>query len=468
MPIDGYYDGKPACRHQLAWLPVMNEEARRLGVVRHKVDITQLIGGYVKSGGTHANGGAADFLQTSTALIRWCRTYGARATWHRPRGWDGADGIAHTHSVLDCPCNGPARYQQAAVEAGYNGLGLNGRGGRDTGPRPIIKRTWKQGIRAAGRDLPTRKTPAPVKLWAKANGTPARLYPGVGPVVRTRKAGFRAKAVAYYTDTSGRLHFKTKYGTWYAAADFTDRKPGKKSTILRVGLWNVALITPVTDDRVLADRVRRIRKRVKQYRLDVLGTVECKIPGQGSHLAGKLVGRDGKPMQRVGGKNRHLWLLSSAVVHAHTMWKVEGKWALAVAATVRGKRRAFLVGHAESGNASGRRAAYADGVQKRFAKWAAEQGVPARERIYLGDWNGPEFAQRGSTRGLVRARKRAGRASRFKRTFQAFGRKPLDLPGGQFDYVLTTEAKAQQVTHYRNVHTPKASDHNLVIVRFKE
>jgi hypothetical protein len=72
---------------------------------------------------------------------------GADATWHRPYNWDHARGMEHTHGVLrGCPHNGPARYQIAAVDAGYNGLGHLGHGARDNGPRPLSHRTWEEGI----------------------------------------------------------------------------------------------------------------------------------------------------------------------------------------------------------------------------------------------------------------------------------------------------------------------------------
>lgn len=47
---------------------------------------------------------------------------------------------------MGCPHNSPARYQIDAYKAGFNGLGLNGRGGKDTGPRGITYRTWREGI----------------------------------------------------------------------------------------------------------------------------------------------------------------------------------------------------------------------------------------------------------------------------------------------------------------------------------
>lgn len=141
------FRGKPACSCLIEWLPVYEQELLRRKVIKESIDIYQLIGGAAASGGTHATGGAFDIAQTSTTAIYVARQMGADATWHRPYNWDSRGGMSHTHGVLrNCPHNGPARYQIAAVDAGYNGLGSGGRGARDTGPRPLSGRTWRQGI----------------------------------------------------------------------------------------------------------------------------------------------------------------------------------------------------------------------------------------------------------------------------------------------------------------------------------
>lgn len=151
------FRGKPACSCLIEWLPVYEKELLRRKVIKSNIDIYQLIGGAAASGGTHATGGAFDIAQTSATAIYVARQMGADATWYRPPNWDGAGGMPHTHGVLrNCPHNGPARYQITAVDKGYNGLGHLGMGAsssgvpssryKDTGPRPLSGRTWRQGI----------------------------------------------------------------------------------------------------------------------------------------------------------------------------------------------------------------------------------------------------------------------------------------------------------------------------------
>ncbi len=75
---------------------------------------------------------------------------GARATWYRTKA-QGFD--PHVHMALDCPCRSGADYQTAAVDAGYNGLGARGRGGKDTHPAPSTRRDYKAGIAWAAKQL---------------------------------------------------------------------------------------------------------------------------------------------------------------------------------------------------------------------------------------------------------------------------------------------------------------------------
>lgn len=141
------FRGRPACPCLVEWLPVYEAALLREGVIRQSLDIYQLIGGAAASGGTHADGGAFDVGQTQPEAIAIARQMGADATWHRPYNWDGAGGMEHTHGVLrGCPHNTPARYQIAAVDAGFNGLGHLGHGAPDDGPRPLSGRTWREGI----------------------------------------------------------------------------------------------------------------------------------------------------------------------------------------------------------------------------------------------------------------------------------------------------------------------------------
>lgn len=144
-----YYDGHPACPCQVKWLPELERQAQRAGLIKGALPVSQLIGGDPRSGGTHLKGGATDFYPLAAitnvpAFIRLCRDMGADATWRRPYNWDGANGVEHAHAVLTgCPHNGPAAYQIDAVRADQNGLANHG---KDDGPRPLSGRTWREGI----------------------------------------------------------------------------------------------------------------------------------------------------------------------------------------------------------------------------------------------------------------------------------------------------------------------------------
>lgn len=144
------FRGFPACPCQVIWLPVYEDELQRRGILTGTLPIAQLIGGAAASGNTHINGGAADFWfrgRQAEQAMAVARELGADATFHRLPNWDGKGGDEHNHSVLtDCPHNGPARYQIDAVRDGFNGLGTGGRGARDTGPRPLSGRTWREGV----------------------------------------------------------------------------------------------------------------------------------------------------------------------------------------------------------------------------------------------------------------------------------------------------------------------------------
>jgi hypothetical protein len=140
-----YFRGKPCCDCLAEWLPWFEKVLLAKGIIRHSLDVYQLIGGASASAGTHRTGGAFDLGQFSWAALRVARDMGADADWDRltSQGFS----VRHSHGVLrGCPHNGPARYQIVAVDDGYNGLGYQGRGGRDNGPRPLSHRSWEQGI----------------------------------------------------------------------------------------------------------------------------------------------------------------------------------------------------------------------------------------------------------------------------------------------------------------------------------
>ena len=147
-PYTVWFRGLPACPCLAAWLPVYEAELQRRGILDGPLRIYQLIGNASASADTHSQGGAFDLSDYFGHEDVWvARQMGAPATWERT---SPPFTTRHIHGVLQgCPHNGPARYQIAAVYSGFNGLGAGGRGGPDTGPRPIPARTWQQGIKWA-------------------------------------------------------------------------------------------------------------------------------------------------------------------------------------------------------------------------------------------------------------------------------------------------------------------------------
>lgn len=138
------FRGFPACECLAEWLPWVEKLMIHRKIIQRNLDLFQLVGGASASAGTHSKGGAFDVAQSSWSALEVYRQAGADASWRRTP----AQGFTlHAHGVLrGCPHNTPARYQITAVDAGFNGLGTGGRGGRDDGPRPLSKRTWQQGI----------------------------------------------------------------------------------------------------------------------------------------------------------------------------------------------------------------------------------------------------------------------------------------------------------------------------------
>lgn len=185
FPYAVNFRGFWACPCLAEWLPVYEAYLRHVGALgaTESLRIYQLIGGAVASAGTHTKGGAEDDAEITVAEILAARQMG-EAGWHRPYNWDGQGGMEHHHGVLNgCPHNGPAAYQINALEAGFNGLGLNGHAAPDNGPRsPNVfpLRTWQQGISWAKAQMEAphmltlvdastnRPTPAAVKAAGHA------------------------------------------------------------------------------------------------------------------------------------------------------------------------------------------------------------------------------------------------------------------------------------------------------------
>jgi endonuclease/exonuclease/phosphatase family metal-dependent hydrolase len=161
-----YFRGKPTCECLYESLPLVEKVMLKKGLIKYNLDVYQIIGGAVSSAGTHSTGGAVDTAQAFDAQLRVWRDAGYDAGWRRTtqQGFD----IWHCHAVArGCPHNSPARYQISAVDDGYNGLGYNGHGGLDDGPRPLSHRTWQEGITWMKAYLAEPVTPPPAPTIIK-------------------------------------------------------------------------------------------------------------------------------------------------------------------------------------------------------------------------------------------------------------------------------------------------------------
>jgi hypothetical protein len=141
-----------ACVCVAEWIPWFEKVLIKREVIYKNVDIAQLTGNAGASGGTHRQGGAMDFwanVRKWWVFLVVARQMGADASWLR-LAWQGP-WTKHYHCVLrGCRHNSPARYQLTEVDNNQDGL----RGSRkDDGPRPLSKRTWREGIEWAKKEL---------------------------------------------------------------------------------------------------------------------------------------------------------------------------------------------------------------------------------------------------------------------------------------------------------------------------
>jgi len=134
------------CSHMRDWLALFTRLQVARGRIKRSLDIVQAYGWSDKSGGTHGQGTALDLVQTDAGIVADAREAGARGTWCRGVRWGQYSMGDHIHLALDCPCIAGSDYQIAAADAGYNGLGLEGKGGRDYHPAPKVRRDWRAGI----------------------------------------------------------------------------------------------------------------------------------------------------------------------------------------------------------------------------------------------------------------------------------------------------------------------------------
>ncbi len=158
-------DGDPAmvCPHLAQWWPVWLDRLAVEGIPAPA--IVQARGSYAGSGGTHEQGTCLDLRivqWTDAQIVRavvLAREAGARGTWARGPAWGQPEMSPHVHLGLDCPCWSGADYQTTAVDAGYDGLGTGGRGGRDYHPTPKVRRDWRVGIEHMTREIEAEMTP---------------------------------------------------------------------------------------------------------------------------------------------------------------------------------------------------------------------------------------------------------------------------------------------------------------------
>lgn len=144
------FRGMPACECLAEFLPVYERELQETGNLVGPLKIYQLIGDAAASASTHQPGGAYDVTDgtPSQADVLIARQMGAAEWLRTPPTFSPL----HRHGVLrGCPHNAGGRYQIAALDAGFNGLGSGGRGGPDDGPRDFEVRTWREGIAWAKR-----------------------------------------------------------------------------------------------------------------------------------------------------------------------------------------------------------------------------------------------------------------------------------------------------------------------------
>lgn len=172
-----YFRGKPTCECLYESLPLVEQVMLRKGLIKYNLDVYQLTGNAGASAGTHSQGGAVDSGQYTDAQLRVWRDAGYDPSWKRTiqQGFS----ITHHHGVArGCPHNAPARYQVAAVDAGYNGLGAGGKAGPDNGPKPLSHRTWSEGVAWMKEFLASAPEPDPLVTLMNFNvGSPKYFGP---------------------------------------------------------------------------------------------------------------------------------------------------------------------------------------------------------------------------------------------------------------------------------------------------
>ncbi|WP_269304945.1 endonuclease/exonuclease/phosphatase family protein [Aeromicrobium sp. HA] len=238
----------------------------------------------------------------------------------------------------------------------------------------------------------------------------------------------------------------------------------KRRKPLRILTWNVALITKRPK---LDYRRKKIRAYIRKWKVDVLALQEAPSSGDARGLWPLLAEID--LTKRVGSHARYFVFRSGTQVDAWKSILVDGKRATVAVATIPGHRkRGYVNCHPISGaGEADEREAWADKVIPQALAFCARNGVAAADVIWMGDFNGAEFANRAKRHDIVRARTYARSRSTLYRSYNAWGKK-TNQAGGHFDYVLVHGSLKGAITKAKTFFTPKASDHNPAFVEIKE
>lgn len=312
------------------------------------------------------------------------------------------------------------------------------------------------------------KIPAGVALYWSGGSRGfghAAVSIGGGQMVTTDRSSGRVGIAPIKGWWSGSHHFLGYVLVEGNGHTLTDPpKPAK----IRFVTWNVALNFKRAG---LADRTNRIARKLKGWRVDFVAVQECPTSGDGSVLFPKLKGIDLD--KRVGSHGRYVIFRSSVTtVHDWVSLNFGEKRATVVYATIRGHEKVIVNCHSRSGSDAATRAhrgRWANKVIDASLAFAKGHDVSAQDVIFLGDFNGGEFAEAAKAHSFGRGRSYSAIKTALIRTYNGWGKKHKDA-GGQFDYGLFHLAflKAKRVLKAKTFFTPRASDHNAVFFEIKE
>lgn len=218
-----------ACVCVAEWIPLFEKVLIQEGVIKKNVDIAQLTGNASASGGTHRQGGVMDFWDLVKSIWKFliiARQMGADASWHRSS--KQGPWTPHFHCVLrGCRHNAPGRGQIYSVDNNGNGLTS---GGRDNGPRPLSKRTYKEGIEWAkkklGEDKPIEDYKSETQTYRVVNATQGfEIMWSKTKADTSRSPGYIIKTVG--RSTKDPIGVMTENKVWYRQSDLVKAPAGE-------------------------------------------------------------------------------------------------------------------------------------------------------------------------------------------------------------------------------------------------